>query len=331
MTYLALFFARHINGVAMHHGELSRTLFPNYPIDSITNGVHAATWTSPPFQQLFDHHLPKWRRDNLYLRYAIGIPLSEICDSHALAKQALFAEIHTRTGQKLDSSSFTLGFARRAAAYKRADLIFTDPERLRRLVRQAGPLQLILGGKAHPRDEEGKAIIRRVFNAAESLHDSVRVIYLQEYDIELAKLLTAGVDVWLNTPCKPQEASGTSGMKAALNGVPSLSILDGWWVEGHCEGVTGWSIGEDESVPSEAAKEVASLYDKLEYVIMPQFYHQPFRFAEIMRSVITLNGSFYNAQRMMTQYHRNVYQVSSRRGTQAPELPATNPLPLMPG
>jgi starch phosphorylase len=266
MTYLALFFARHINGVAMHHGELSRTMFPNYPIDSITNGVHATTWTAGPFQKLFDHHLPEWRRDNLYLRYAIGIPLGEIQAAHAQAKKDLLATVQRRTGRQLSAATFTLGFARRAAAYKRADLFFADPERIRRLVRQAGPIQIILGGKAHPRDEAGKATIRRVFDAALALGDSLQVVYLEEYDMELGKLLTAGVDVWLNTPHKPEEASGTSGMKASLNGVPSLSILDGWWVEGHCEGVTGWAIGEDENTPSDALKEMTSLYDKLHFL-----------------------------------------------------------------
>jgi starch phosphorylase len=200
----------------------------------------------------------------------------------------------------------TLGFARRATAYKRPDLLFSDLDRLRRIASQAGPLQVIYGGKAHPRDEGGKTLIRRIFQAASALGDSVRVVYLEEYDMALGKYLCAGVDLWLNTPKKPDEASGTSGMKAALNGVPSLSVLDGWWVEGHVEGVTGWSIGDSSEPESDPSKEIASLYDKLD-LIVPMFYGRPTAYAAIMRSAIALNGSFYNAQRMLFQYLENAY------------------------
>ncbi len=307
MTYLALYFARYINGVAMHHGEISRNMYPNYPINSITNGVHAATWTAAPLQRLYDRHFPEWRRDNLYLRYAVSIPLGEICLAHAEAKHALLDEVKRRRGVALDPTVLTLGFARRAATYKRADLLFTDPDRLRRMVRQTGPVQVVYAGKAHPRDEGGKAVIRRVYEAAAVLDGDVRVVYLEDYDLALARVLCSGADVWLNTPHKPEEASGTSGMKAALNGVPSLSILDGWWLEGHLEGVTGWAIGEDGDLPSNPAREALSLYDKLEYVVLPLFYGRPLGFGEVMRSAIALNGSFFNAQRMMAQYLRNAY------------------------
>lgn len=307
MTYLALFFAHYVNGVAMHHGQLSRSMFPGYPINSITNGVHAVTWTAASLQQLFDRHFPEWRRDNLYLRYAVSIPPGQIQQAHAEAKQTLLDEVKRRCGVQLERSTLTIGFARRAAPYKRADLLFTDRDRLRRIVRQVGPIQVIYGGKAHPRDEGGKAVIRRVFEAAAALGDSVRVVYLEEYDLALAKILCSGADLWLNTPHKPEEASGTSGMKAALNGIPSLSILDGWWLEGHCEGITGWSIGEDGDSPSDPAREAISLYDKLEYVILPLFYGRPMAYAEVMRSAIALNGSFFNAQRMVEQYLQNAY------------------------
>ncbi|HXG09797.1 MAG TPA: alpha-glucan family phosphorylase [Gemmataceae bacterium] len=311
MTYLALFFSRYINGVAMRHGEISRSMFPGYPVNSITNGVHAATWTAEPFGRLYDRHIPEWRRDNLYLRYAISIPLGEIQQAHAEAKRLLLAEVEKRSGTRLDPQTLTLGFARRATTYKRPGLLFSDLERLRRIVRQAGPLQIVYGGKAHPHDEGGKALIRRIFEAASALSPAIRVIYLPEYDLALAKLLCAGVDVWLNTPQKPQEASGTSGMKAALNGVPSLSILDGWWVEGHLEGITGWSIDEDPRAPSDSAREAESLYAKLEYVIAPLFYRRPLAFAEVMRSAIAINGSFFNAQRMVGQYLQNAYRLTT--------------------
>lgn len=310
MTYLALYFSRYINGVAMRHGEISRTMFPGYPISSITNGVHAATWTAPPFQRIFDRHLPEWRRDNLYLRYATGIPRDEIKQAHAQAKAELFEAVEERTRLRLDPEVLTIGFARRATAYKRADLFLSDINRLRRIVWRAGPLQVIFAGKAHPRDEGGKAIIRRIFQAANELRETLAVVYLEEYDLALARQLCAGVDLWLNTPQKPQEASGTSGMKAALNGVPSLSILDGWWIEGHIEGVTGWSIGDGPQSEGDPSSEVASLLDKLEHVIVPMFYDRPEEYGRVMRSAIALNGSFFNAQRMLEQYIHNAYAVS---------------------
>lgn len=310
MTYLALFFSHYINGVSMRHEEISQGMFPSYPVNSITNGVHAATWMSPSFCQLNDRHIPEWRRDNRYLRYAISITLGEIQQGHAQAKRELLGEVERRTDVRLDQTVMTIGFARRATAYKRADLLFSDLDRLKRIKNQVGPMQVIYGGKAHPRDEGGKALIRRIFQAAAALTDTIPVIYLEEYDMALAKYMCAGVDLWLNTPQKPHEASGTSGMKAALNGVPSISVLDGWWIEGHVEGVTGWSIGESWELESNPHKEATSLYDKLEHLILPMFYGRPTAFAEVMRSTIALNGSFFNAQRMMSQYIENAYRVT---------------------
>ena len=311
MTNLALNFSRYINGVSMRHEGISRAIFSNHPINSITNGVHAMTWTSPPFSRLYDAHIPEWRRDNLYLRYAIGIPLDDIWQAHTEAKQNLIAEVERRSGVRLDPTAMTLGFARRATAYKRTDLLFRDPDRLRRIARQVGPLQIIYGGKAHPRDENGKALIRNVFQAATALAGTIPVVYLEEYDMAVAKYLCSGVDLWLNTPQKPQEASGTSGMKAALNGVPSLSILDGWWVEGHIEGVTGWSIGDGWQSETNTGNDITSLYNKLEHVILPLFYEHHDEFVSVMRSAIALNGSYFNTQRMVIQYLQNAYLRAS--------------------
>jgi len=308
MTHLALVFSRFVNGVAMRHGQVSRDMFPEYPINSITNGVHAATWTSEPFRRLFDRNIPEWRRDNMYLRYAIGIPLDEIRAAHAEAKHALLDEVERRAGVRLSDEVLTLGFARRAATYKRADLLFHDPERLEAIVRSVGRLQVIYGGKAHPRDEGGKQLIRRVFEHARALEGIVDVVYLEDYEMALAQHLCAGVDVWLNNPQKPQEASGTSGMKAALNGVPSLSVLDGWWIEGRVEGITGWAVGESWRVGSDAGREALSLYDKLEHEVMTTYYRRPEAFDAIRRNSIALNGSFFNAQRMMQQYVENAYR-----------------------
>ena len=308
MTELALACSRYVNGVAMRHGEISRSMFPRFAIRAITNGVHAITWTSTPFQQLYDQHVPEWRGDNRYLRYAMGIPIEEIRQAHAAAKRRLFEAILQETGVGLDESKFTLGFARRAAVYKRADLLLSEPERLEAIAREAGPLQIIYAGKAHPADEEGKALIRRVFEYAAGLKDNVRLVYLQNYDMRWGQLVTAGVDLWLNTPLKPYEASGTSGMKAALNGVPSLSVLDGWWIEGHAEGVTGWSIGSDD-VEDEGPSDIDSLYDKLGRVIAPLFYNTPLAYAEVMRGAIAFNGEFFNTQRMLHQYEHNAYRT----------------------
>lgn len=308
MTKLAIHFSRYVNGVAMRHGETSHDMFPHHPIHAITNGVHATSWTAPAFQALYDRQIPDWRRDNAYLRYAVGIPLQEIQEAHAAAKHELLEELSQRRGVLMDPSVFTIGFARRVAAYKRADFLFSDPERLRAIAMKTGPLQVIYAGKAHPHDEPGKALIRRIFESASRLKTDIRFVYLENYDLQLARLLTSGVDLWLNTPQPPQEASGTSGMKAALNGIPSLSILDGSWIEGCVEGVTGWAVGEDPRAQSpENQGELDSLYRKLENPILPAFYHQPDSYASVMRSAIALNASFFNTQRMLAQYKANAY------------------------
>ncbi|MFH2002167.1 MAG: alpha-glucan family phosphorylase [Planctomycetota bacterium] len=306
-TSLALSFSRYVNGVSSRHEEISKGMFPQYPINSVTNGVHGFSWTSAPFRRLYDQYMPEWRYDNLYLRYAVRIPRDEILSAHIEAKKDLLTEIKRRTAVTLDPGEMVLGFARRATAYKRAALLLSDPDRLRRIVGKAGPLQIIYAGKAHPRDKSGQELIREIYLAARRLSDSVRIVYLEDYGMELGKMLCAGVDLWLNTPEKPREASGTSGMKAAMNGVPSLSVLDGWWIEGHVEGITGWVIGDPCERASNPALETESLYDKLENVIVPMFYKKPKAYAEVMRFAIALNGSFFNAQRMMGQYLKNAY------------------------
>jgi starch phosphorylase len=316
MTRLALHFSGYINGVSMRHEEVSRSLFAEYSIESVTNGVHATYWTSPHFQALCDRFIPEWRRDNHYLRYAISIPTSDIWQAHAAAKNDLIEEVARRTQVRLRPGVMTLGFARRATAYKRTDLLFQDLGRLRQICRRVGPFQIVCAGKAHPRDEGGKALIRRIHEASRALGDIVPVVYLEEYDITLGKYLCSGVDLWLNTPQRPMEASGTSGMKAALNGVPSLSILDGWWIEGHIEGVTGWSIGDGWQADNSPINDATSLYDKLEYLILPMYYERPTAFAGIMRSCIALNGSYFNAQRMIVQYLQNAYLPASAPKTE---------------
>ena len=307
MTEVALHGSRYINGVAMHHGEVSRSMFPQYPIRAITNGVHAVTWTAPGFQELYDRHIPEWREDNLYLRYAIGIPVEEIRQTHHRCKIALLDKVAKRTGENLDPAILTIGFARRAATYKRADLIFHNHDRLKWIARNAGGLQIIFGGKAHPHDAGGKALIRKIAEHAQALKDAIKVIYLEDFDWQWAPLLYSGVDLWLNTPKRPQEASGTSGMKAAINGVPSLSILDGWWIEGCFEGVTGWAFGEHLGPADDEAYEAGSLYHKLERVIVPMYYSNPNAYGRVMQGAIAVNGSFFNTHRMVSQYLANAW------------------------
>ncbi len=304
LTYVALRFSRFVNGVAMQHGKVSRQMFPDYTIDAITNGVHAGTWTAPAVRAVFDRHLPRWRQDNVTLRYAIDIPENEIVEAHAASKQLLQDVVRERTGVELRPDIFTIGFARRAATYKRADFLFTDPVRLRRMAEEQGGMQIVYSGKAHPADEPGKAKIRRVIELSHELRESaLQIVYLENYEWKLGALLTGGVDLWLNTPRRPYEASGTSGMKAALNGVPSLSVLDGWWIEGWIEGVTGWAIDDHD----DEAGEADSLYEHLEQVILPMFYKDQGQWRRVMRSTIALNGSFFNTQRMLEQYVINAY------------------------
>jgi starch phosphorylase len=308
LTYVALNFSHYVNGVALKHMEVSQKLFSGYAIDAITNGVHAATWTAPEFQALFDRHIPGWRRDNFSLRYALSLPPDEIRAAHAGAKARLIDRVSHDSGVRFDPAVLTLGFARRATAYKRADLIVHDLSRLRAIAAAAGGLQIVFAGKAHPRDWEGKAMIERIFDAKTALGPSVPMAYLEEYDMTLGRLLTAGADVWLNTPHQPFEASGTSGMKAALNGVPSLSVPDGWWVEGCVENVTGWSIGvEDEEADDRTELEARALYDRLEQVVAPLFYRNRAGFLDVMRHAIALNGSFFNSHRMLEEYQLKAY------------------------
>lgn len=314
MTRLALAASRYVNGVAKRHGEVSQQMFADHQVEAITNGVHAATWTAPSVQTLFDRYLPEWRQDNFSLRHALRIPKSELWLAHQQAKGALLDRVRALAHVEMEPGVLTLGFARRATAYKRPDLLFRDLERLAAIATGVGPLQVVYAGKAHPRDEPGKALIRRILQAQAALAGRVAVAYLENYDMALGRLMTAGVDVWLNTPQPPLEASGTSGMKAALNGVPSLSVLDGWWVEGHIEGVTGWAIGEDRYQPGEptAAPDERPLYEALERVVVPLFYRARDRFLEVMRHTIALNGSYFNAQRMLQQYVVDAYFASRR-------------------
>jgi starch phosphorylase len=317
MTYIAMRLSRFMNGVAMQHMKVSREMFPGEQIDGITNGVHAGTWTGPEMTALFNKTFPRWKEDNFHLRYAIDIAPADIATAHLAQKRTLIQQVKERSGLELDEQVFTIGFARRVATYKRADLLFSDPKRLARLAEKFGGLQVLYGGKAHPHDLPGKALIRRVFDAAAKLTSAkLHIQYLENYDWSLGQLLTSGVDLWLNNPERPLEASGTSGMKAALNGVPSLSILDGWWIEGCTEGVTGWAIEDGASADEEAH----NLYGKLENTILPLYYNQREKWNTLMGTTIAHNGSFFNTQRMLQQYLVNAYYPERELHFSAEEL-----------
>jgi starch phosphorylase len=310
MTYLALNLSHYVNGVAKKHGEISRLMFAGYTIDAITNGIHASTWTADAFVRLYDRYISGWRYDNCSLRYGLSIPKQEIWQAHADAKKQMLHYVNLQANAGMDADVFTIGFARRAATYKRADLLFRDIERLKAIAARCGGLQILYAGKAHPQDEAGKEQIQRVFRARELLRDNIKIAYLANYSMEMGKLMTGGVDVWLNTPLPPMEASGTSGMKAAVNGVPSFSVLDGWWIEGCIEGVTGWSIGPPDAGASAAAdhgQDALSLYEKLEHIVMPLYYNDRDGFLDVMRHAIALNGSFFNTHRMLQQYVVKAY------------------------
>jgi starch phosphorylase len=298
MTRLALNLSDFINGVAKRHAEVSAGLFPGYQLRAITNGVHPYTWTAESFRALYDRYVPGWCHEPEQLVRAHAIPDAAILDAHARAKQALIDIVRNAMGVTLHPKKPILGFARRMTAYKRPDLLFSDLQRLRAIARERS-FQIVLAGKAHPRDEEGKRLIALLHERARSLADAIPVVFLPNYDVALAQALVAGVDVWMNTPLPPMEASGTSGMKAALNGVPSLSVLDGWWVEGCVEGVTGWAI-----------EDAASLYRKLETTVLPLYYgytEEPRGWIKVMKGAISTNASYFNSHRMMRRYATEAY------------------------
>ena len=309
MTYLALNLSNYVNGVAKKHGEVSQNMFHGYYIHAITNGIHSYTWTSEPFRKLYDRYLPGWANEpELFVRVD-NIPDEEVWEAHQEAKGRLMALVKERTGVGMDTETLTIGFARRAATYKRADMLFGDMARLRKIGK--GRLQIIFGGMAHPQDHMGKEVIQRVIGSMGRLGDGVRAVYLEGYDMALAACLIPGVDLWLNNPIRPQEASGTSGMKAAHNGVPNFSVLDGWWIEGHIEGVTGWSIGPEAKEVDLAERhddeDLADLYRKLEKVILPTYYEHREAWIGIMKNAIGKNAYYFNTHRMMRRYVTEAY------------------------
>lgn len=310
MTKVGLFFSNYVNGVALSHKDVSSKMFPDYPIHSITNGVHSQTWTSDEFKEIYDKYIPNWRNSSLSLRNAFNIPLTVIWQTHQKAKKRLLTYIYKKQKIKLDLNVFTIGFARRFTGYKRSNLLFYDIERLLSIHKNVGKMQIIYAGKAHPDDENGKEMIKNINKIKEKYKKEIKIIFLEGYEMNLSKLMVAGVDVWLNTPLPPNEASGTSGMKAAHNGVPHFSTLDGWWIEGLVNRKTGWAIGERRSnfrLKNLDQKDAESLYEKLEKKIIPRYYNMPQNWRETMRYTISVNASFFNTERMLQQYTQEAY------------------------
>ena len=305
MTMLGINLSNYINGVAKKHGEVSKRMFPGYEIHAITNGVHSYTWTCDSFKRLYDKYLPGWANEpEIFVRVG-RIPYEELWAAHMEAKKVLIDFVNRETQAGMNYDTLTIGFARRATAYKRADLLLSDAERLARI--GEGRIQIIYAGKAHPRDETGKDLIQRIVEMGERLKDRVKIVFIQNYNMDTALKIISGVDVWLNTPMRPHEASGTSGMKATHNGVPNFSVLDGWWIEGHIENYTGWAIGPSPEVPADPARDADDLYHKLETIIIPTFYNEKKIWIRIMENAIGKNAYYFNTHRMMRLYVTEAY------------------------
>jgi starch phosphorylase len=304
MTQLALNLSDFINGVARRHAEVSRQMFPGYEVHAVTNGVHPRTWAAPSFAALFDRYIPGWSYEPELLNRADQIPDTEIWAAHMDAKRRLIERVKSRCGVALDPERPIIGFARRMTAYKRPDLLFSDIERLRTIARRY-PFQLVLGGKAHPRDGPGKQAIEDIHRHIRTLDGVVPSAFVPDYDMTVALDFVAGSDVWLNTPLRPLEASGTSGMKAAFNGVPQLSVLDGWWIEGCIDGVTGWAIGDLQEKHN--GSDAESLYQRLERDVLPCYYGERADWVRIMKSAIAKNASYFNSHRMLRRYAIDAY------------------------
>jgi starch phosphorylase len=304
LTRLALNLSGYVNGVARRHARTTQQLFPGYSVSAITNGIHAGTWAHPALAELFQARLPDWSVEPDLLVAADQIDDEALSAAKRTAKAELIGLVRESTGRQLSIDRPIIAFARRMTGYKRPALILSDLERLKAIASK-WPFQIVWSGKAHPADLEGKNIIRGIHDAIKTLGDDVLSAFLADYGTQIARIMVAGADIWLNTPRPPMEASGTSGMKAALNGTLNLSVLDGWWIEAWIEDVTGWSIGDD--VPGSDADHAASLYDKLENKILPTFVRDRPRWLWMMKQSISKIGSRFNSQRMMRRYTTDAY------------------------
>ena len=349
MTILALRMSRHSNGVSKLHGEVSRSLWRDVwngvpvhevPITSVTNGIHTKTWMAPEFSALYRKYLGEWEEhitEPDFWRGVIDIPDAQLWETHQQLKHRLVEFVRERVrirrerigdspeairnvNRILDPEVLTIGFARRFATYKRGALLFSDKERLKRLLNDTTrPVQFIFAGKAHPRDEGGRALIQEVYRFSREAGFENRVVFLEDYDSYIARRLVQGVDLWLNNPLRPMEASGTSGMKCAPNGGINLSVLDGWWHEGF-NGNNGWAIAaeiSDGTVEFQSAVDANSLYQLLENQIIPLYYAKPdgklpLAWLQLMRESIRSVTPVFNTHRMVEEYTERLYIPAAR-------------------
>jgi starch phosphorylase len=306
MTALALQLSGYVNGVAIKHAELSRWLYPGFEIHAVTNGIHPYTWACDPFRKLYNENLSTWWHEPELLVRVDRIPDEAIWEAHLAAKRSLLGLIREKGGTDFREEVPLIGFARRMTGYKRPDLMLTDRSRLRAIAR-THPFQVVFAGKAHPRDEIGKRLIQELHRMIREMQGEIPMAFLPNYDMDTARALVSGADLWLNTPLPPLEASGTSGMKAALNGVPNLSILDGWWIEGHIEGVTGWAIESADPGGSKPDGHAEGFYQKLENVVLPLYWSDRTGWIRIMKGAIGKNAHYFNSHRMMRRYATEAY------------------------
>ncbi|WP_210385370.1 alpha-glucan family phosphorylase [Brucella anthropi] len=302
MTRLALNLSSYVNGVARRHAETTRTLFPGYTIASITNGVHVHKWMHNAIASLYEESLPNWAHEPEVLAFADHVNDSVLWNAHQSAKADLLDVIAQTTGRKLRLDLPLIGYARRMTAYKRPELLFSDVASLRD-VAQDQPFQIVMAGLAHPSDIGGQDAIRAIGAHMDALEGTIPIVFLPGYNLERATSLVSGCDIWLNTPLPPLEASGTSGMKAAINGVLNLSVLDGWWVEGCVDGVTGWSLETTGSPEGDAR----ALYDKLRDVVLPMYHGDRSGWIRMMKQSISKIGPSFNSHRMMRRYATEAY------------------------
>jgi starch phosphorylase len=302
MTVIGLYFSGYTNAVSRRHQAISQRAYPGYKIRAVTNGVNSLTWTAPEFKRLYDQYLPGWRVDNSLLAQAQTVPLVSLWTAHQQAKRRLLDYVNKSTAAHLSEKTLTIGFARRFTPYKRPEFLFQDARRLLAAQKKIGQLQIIYAGKAHPQDLEGRELIKRLWQFKRKLAAKIKIVFLEDYSLDQARLLVAGVDLWLNTPLPPNEASGTSGMKAAHNGVLQASTLDGWWLEGYKKNKTGWAIKENQRTGQN------NLYDLLEQEILPAYYQQPLSWQRMMRWAISCNAAYFNTQRVLEQYIKGAYK-----------------------
>ena len=305
MTRLALSLAGWVNGVSVRHARTTEHMYPGRRIHAVTNGVHVGTWTHPGFAALYQAHWPHWQHEPELLARAAVLPGDDLWRCHAAAKSELVEHVRRTSGHAFDPELPLLVIARRMTGYKRPLLLFSDMERLAAIARRQ-PFQLVLAGKAHPHDDSGKDAIHALHLHLRALPPGIDAVFLPNHGLALAQRLVAGADLWLNTPLPPMEASGTSGMKAALNGVLNASVLDGWWLEACQHGVNGWAIGDD-AEPFAATADAQALYRLLEEDVLPTWANGRARWQAMMKEGIRSIASFFNSQRMMRRYASEVY------------------------